>query len=429
MSALNRRNFIKLASATAVPLLSGFPGLSFRAIAATNSRVVVIGGGFGGATCASYLRLFDPSIEVTLVEPAKVYVTCPFSNTVLAGMHDMDFITHNYNKLRDRRNINIVHDSVVDIDPASKKVILKNGSKLAYDILVVSPGIGFRQGLIQGYDEPSATIMPHAWKAGKQTILLRKQIEAMDDGGVVIIAPPPEPFRAPPAPYERASLIAYYLKKNKPKSKILIVDSNKSFAKQGLFEAGWEKLYPGMIEWISGSEVGYINRVDTAAMQIFSSSGKVFKGSVINLIPPQQANTIAVKAGLTDKKGWCPVNQQTFESSIHKKIHVLGDACMAGDMPKTGHSANAQAKICAAAIVSELQGKAMPVPVYSSSIYSQISPKYAISMASVYRLKNNIITTVSGGDSAKKASKKIRLKESKYAAGWYKAIIADVFAR
>lgn len=426
MRDLSRRDFIKLLGISSA---SGILALPFRTSASVAYRVVVVGGGFGGATCANYLKRFDPTIDVTLVEPKKVFVSCPFSNTVLAGLRDMDFITHNYDQLRKRYQIKVINDSVIDVDPAGKSVSLGKGGKLDYDRLVISPGIGFQWDLIEGYDETAASIMPHAWKAGEQTVLLRKQLKAMADGGVVVIAPPPEPFRAPPAPYERASLIAYYLKKAKPKSKILIVDSNKTFAKQPLFEDGWKKLYPGMIEWVSGTDVGHIERVDTGAMQLFSSSGSTFKGAVVNLIPPQQANAIAVNAGLTGQDGWCPVNQKTFESSRQKGIHVIGDACIAGDMPKTGHAANAQAKVCAAAIVSDINGVDMPEPVYSTGIYSLLAKKYAISQAFVYRLKNNKISTVSGGDSARKASKKVRLQESKYALGWYKSITADVFAK
>lgn len=426
MRNLNRRDFIKLVGVSSA---SGMLALPIRTSASAAYRVVIVGGGFGGATCANYLKHFDSTIDVTLVEPNKEFVTCPFSNTVLAGLHDMDFITNNYDGLRDVRQVNVINDMAVDIDATKKIVSLKSGKKLSYDRLVISPGIGFKWDLIEGYDEAASTIMPHAWKAGKQTVLLRKQLETMKDGGVVVIAPPPEPFRAPPAPYERASLIAYYLKKTKPKSKILIVDSNKTFAKQSLFEAGWKKLYPGMIEWVSGSDVGRIERADTGSMELFSSSGQVFKGEIINLIPPQQANTIAINSALTDKDGWCPVNQKTFESLKQKDIHVIGDASIAGDMPKTGHAANTQAKVCAASIVSDIRGVAIPEMVYSTSIYSLLSKKYGISRASVYRLKNNKITAVSSKDSTNKASKKIRLQESKYALGWYKSITADAFAK
>ena len=420
----NRRRFIKLLGqagtiATASSLL--FPGM---VSAKKGAHVVIIGGGFGGSVCAKYIKLFEPSINVTLVEPNKNYITCPYSNTVLAGINKIDFITHSYDQLAAKYGIDVIHSVASDIDPVGKKVILQNGKSLHYDRLVVSPGISFCKGkaAIEGCDNE---IMPHAWKAGDQTLLLRKQLTAMKNGGVFIIAPPPKPFRGPPAPYERASLIAHYFKNNKPKSKILIVDSSESFAKQELFMNGWEKLYPGMIEWVKDSPV---IRANNKTMEIFTASGKSYKGDVINLIPPQQAGTIVEHAHLTNKDGWCDVNQKTFESSNQKDIYVIGDSSVAGDMPKTGHAANSQAKVCAAAVVSSIEGIQMPEPSYSSSIYSLLGPKYGISLANVYRITNGKISKVSGGDSPLDAKKKFRLKEAKYSEGWYKSITADMFS-
>ena len=428
MSSISRRKAIKIIGAAGAAAAFGPLVASRTAMGASARRVVVIGGGFGGATCASYLKRFDPGVDVTLITSDGAFVTCPFSNSVLAGMRKLDFITHGYDGLRQRRQVNVVQDTVTSIDPAGKAVSTAGGKRLGYDRLVVSPGIDFRWDEIDASGPDTTRIMPHAWQAGEQTRLLRKQIESMPDGGVLIIAPPPGPFRAPPAPYERASLIAYYFAQAKPKSKVLIVDSSDEFAKQELFLAAWKKLYPGMIEWIKGSDVGRIVRVNRDTMEIFSSTGRSFKGDVINLIPPQKAGAVALKAGLGNAQGWCPVNQGTFESTLQKDIHVLGDACIAGDMPKTAHAANTQAKVCAAAIVSALNGVRAPDPVYSTSIYSLLSPKYAISMAAVYRLKNGRITTVSGGESPLQASKKTRFKEANYAGGWYKAITADTFA-
>jgi len=420
LNDFSRRYFIKrLAQAGAITATSS---LWLPAIASTKSaaHVVVIGGGFGGSVCAKYIKLFDSSIKVTLIEPSKNFITCPLSNTVLAGINKIDFITHSYDQLAAKYGINIINSVADDIDPISQKVILPDGKKLQYDHLVVSPGIDFRKQ-IEGYDSKT---MPHAWKAGPQTLLLRKQLNAMKNGGVFIIAPPVKPFRAPPAPYERASLVAHYFSKKNIKAKILIVDPSDSFSKQELFMSAWKKLYPGMIEWIKDSPV---KRVNNRAMEIVTTSGKTYKGDVINIIPPQQAGLILQRAGLAEQNGWCRVNQKTFESNKQKNIHIIGDASIAGDMPKTGHAANSQAKICAAAIVSNLNGSKMPEPSYSSSIYSLLNPKYAISLAAVYRLINGRISEVSGGDSPLKAKKKIRLKEAKYAAGWYKSITADMF--
>lgn len=421
MNNQSRRDFIrKLLQAGAATVTGSlmYPSIS---LARSNAHVVIIGGGFGGSVCAKYIRIFDPSIKVTLVEPSKQFITCPFSNTVLTGLNKMGFITHSYDKLAAKHNIDLVHDKASDIDPVNRKITLQGGKTLQYDKLVVSPGIDFRQ-IITGYDE---NVMPHAWKPGAQTTLLSKQLASMKKGGVFIIATPPEPFRGPPAPYERASLVAHYLKKNKPGSKILIVDSNGHFAKQELFMQGWEELYPGMIEWVKDSP---ISRVDNKSMTLFSSSGQSFKGDVINVIPPQQAGAILHKSGLVGSNGWCDINQKTFESSKHKDIHIIGDSAIAGDMPKTGHSANSQAKICAAAIVSSLGGKVMPEPVYSTSIYSLIGPKYAVSLAAVYRFTDGKIRQVSSGHSEIDANKRFRLKEAKYAEGWYKSITDDMFS-
>lgn len=424
MDDFNRRRFIKLLAQAGTIAAASSLYLPGMVSAKKGAHVVIIGGGFGGSVCAKYIKLFEPSINVTLVEPNKNYITCPYSNTVLAGINKIDFITHSYDQLAAKYGINVIHSLASDIDTAGKRVALQNGKSLHYDRLVISPGISFckGKGVIEDCDNE---IMPHAWKAGDQTLLLRKQLTAMKNGGVFIIAPPPKPFRGPPAPYERASLVAHYFKNNKPKSKILIVDSSESFAKQELFMNGWEKLYPGMIEWVKDSPV---IRAGNKTMEIFTASGESYKGDVINLIPPQQAGTIVEHAHLTNKDGWCDVNQKTFESSKQKDVYIIGDSSVAGDMPKTGHAANSQAKVCAAAVVSSIEGIQMPEPSYSSSIYSLLGPKYAISLASVYRFSNGKISKVSGGDSPLGAKKKFRLKEAKYAVGWYKSITADMFS-
>ena len=315
MTPITRRRFIQLtggAGAFSAAGVMGFPALS----RAATGRVVVIGGGFGGATCAKYLRRADPGIEVSLVERNPHFMTCPFSNTVLGGLNDMDFITHGYDRLSSRHGVTVIHDTAIGIDPAQRKVSLQNGSDLSYDRLVVSPGIQLLWGALEGYDEAASEAMPHAWQAGPQTMLLRRQLEAMPDGGTVVIAPPANPFRCPPGPYERASLIAYYLKTQKPKSKIIILDAKEKFSKQPLFMEGWEQLYPGMIEWRAGSAGGSVVRVDAATKTLETDFGDV-QGDVVNVIPPQSAGRVAVDAGLTNDAGWCPVDQGTFESAIH----------------------------------------------------------------------------------------------------------------
>ncbi len=428
MGNTTRRNFVlsvgALGAATSV---LGWPVIGRAKI--TGGRVVVIGGGFGGASCAKYLRRLSTDIDVTLVERDSRFMTCPFSNAVLGGLYDMDFITHGYDALRDKYGVKVVHDSAVDIDADAKKVRLAGGSSLQYDRLVVSPGIDLRWNAIEGYDEAASTTMPHAWKAGEQTTILRRQLEAMPDGGVVIIAPPANPFRCPPGPYERASLIAHYLKKNKPRSKILIYDAKPKFSKQPLFEQGWQALYPGMIEWISESEGGAIDAVDVKAMTVNPTFGDPQKGDVINVIPPQKAGMIAEIAGLADESGWCSVDQRTFESKAHKDIHVIGDASIATPMPKSGFAASSQGKVCATAIVASLSGQEMPDPSYVNTCYSLVGPDYGISVAAVYRLEENGIAAVAGagGVSPKDADAEFRVAESRYALGWYQSITSDTW--
>jgi len=425
MSRITRRDFVY--SVGALGAMTSIFGCSQPK--ATAGRVVVIGGGFGGASCAKYLRRLSTDIEVTLVERSAKFMTCPFSNAVLGGLYDMDFITHDYKALGDDYGVKVVHDNAVDVDPVGKTVSLAGGSELSYDRLVVSPGINIRWDAIEGYDEAASEAMPHAWKAGKQTTLLRKQLEAMPDGGVVIIAAPANPFRCPPGPYERASLIAHYLKHNKPRSKILIFDAKPKFSKQPLFEQGWQALYPGMIEWIGETDGGAIDEVDVGTMTVHPTFAEAQKGDVINVIPPQKAGAIAEIAGLTDDNGWCPIDQRTFESKHQTDVHVIGDASIATPMPKSGFAASSQGKVCAAAIVASLSGQEMPEPSLVNTCYSLVGPDYGISVAAVYRFGDGGIEGVpgSGGVSPIDADAAFRVAESRYAVGWYKSITSDIW--
>lgn len=386
-----RRDLIKFAGAATALGALGWP-LGILAKAHPNAKVVVIGGGYGGATCAKYIRKLAPGIEVTLVEQNKQYVTCPFSNTVIGGLKKIEEITHDYSRLINNHKVKLVYDTATKIDPVKKTVSLKSGKPLQYDKLVISPGIEFLWDGIPGYNEAASEVIPHAWKAGPQTLLLRRQLEGMKDGGTVLIAAPDDPFRCPPGPYERASLIANYFKKNKPKSKVIILDRKDKFSKQSLFVGAWESLYPGMIEWVSKSAGGTVARVDVKKMELENDNGFTYKGDVINVIPPHRAGKIAQVSGLADKSGWCPINQTTFESTKQKDIHVIGDAAIAGKMPKSGYAAGSQGKVCAAAVVAELGGLNMPEPSYVNTCYSLVAPDYGISVAAVYRITEKGIT-------------------------------------
>ncbi len=390
------------------------------------ARVVVIGGGFGGTTCARALRQASPELDVTLVEASAEYVSCPFSNPVVAGLREMDAQRFGYGRVA--AELRLVQATATAIDPAARQVLLHDGVRLPYDRLVLSPGVDMRYDALPGYNEAAAERMPHAWKAGPQTLLLRDQLQAMPDGGLVVMAVPANPFRCPPGPYERASLIAYYLKTQKPRSKLLVLDAKDVFSKQRLFQAAWAKLYPGILEWVSLSEGGNVTGVDAATLTLSTDFG-AHKAAVANVIPPQRAGRIAATAGVTDRTGWCPVDPVAFESRLVPGIHVIGDSAIMGAMPKSAFAANAQAKVAAAAILALLDGRAPEEPRLINTCYSLVAPEYGISVAGVYRPKSGQLTDIdgAGGTSAPDAGPDVRAEEAQYADAWYQTITGQVF--
>lgn len=405
------------------------PGLATSVHArGSGARVVVVGGGFAGATCAKYLRRGDPSLKVTLVEREQQYVTAPFSNLVLAGVRTLKDLTLSYDQLARSHGIDVVHADVVSIDPTGRRISLRNGQALVYDRLVVAPGIDVDYTALPGYSAETAEAMPHGWIPGPQTELLRRQLEAMKDGATVIITVPPAPLRCPPGPFERASLIAYYLKARKPRCKVLVLDANDSFPDQELFLEGWDALYPGMIEWVPGSKGGAVVRVEAPAKTVHTTGG-THTADVINIIPPQKAGGIAAASGLANATGWCPVDNRTFESTVHPSIHVIGDAAIAGKLPKSGAAANSQAKVCAAAVARLLIGEQVGDPSFVNACYSLVSPNYGISLAGVFGLTAEGIALLPDafGISPLRASAKYRQREARDAEGWYRNIVADSF--
>jgi len=433
MTNITRRNFLKLSAVSGVSVSAmGFP---FISRGATGGKVVVVGGGAGGTIAAKYLRMMDESIEVTLIEQNDHYTSCFLSNEVLNGERQIESLTFSYDGLS-KHGIKVVKAKATAIDPAAKKVVT-DGGEFTYDRLIVSPGVEMDWGAIAGYDEAASETMLHAWKAGPQTIALRKQLEEMPDGGKVIICAPANPFRCPPGPYERASLIADYFKKNKPKSKVMILDAKDDFAKKGLFEKGWTKLYGygtenSMIEWVPAAKQGKVMRVDAAKKAVYAGELEdEHAGDVVNVIPPQKAGKIAQDAGLTNEKGWCPVDQRTFESAKHPGIYVIGDSCVAGAMPKSAYAANSQGKVTAVAVVAALQGKEMVEPAYTNTCYSIVGENFGISVAAVYRFdpeKKEIAPVKdSGGVSPADASDEDRKREVVFAHSWFKNIASDMF--
>jgi sulfide dehydrogenase [flavocytochrome c] flavoprotein subunit len=426
---LTRRSFTSALAAGTLGNLAA-PARLFAQQAGAGGRVVIVGGGFGGATCAKYLRRTNPDLDITLVEQNPQYVTCPFSNTVVAGMNPLSAITVDYARLRDRYNINIVADRATEVDAGANSVILGEGQALGYDRLVLAPGIDLRFDAIDGYDEAATEVMPHAWKAaGPQTVLLRRQIEAMEDGGTVIVAIPAQPYRCPPGPYERVSLIAHYLKQSKPRSKVLILDASDGFAKQPLFEEGWVSLYPNMIERIYGAEVGRVTGVDVGSKTLIMADGSKHSSNVVNLIPPQKAGAIAQAVGLTNESGWCPADPVSLVAQGRENIHVIGDAALTG-LPKSATIASNQAKVCAAAVSSLLTGEPVGDAIYTNACYSLIAPEYGISVATMYDVRDGKVTAIenASGTSPMGANQRYRSKEAKDARGWYDSIVADTFS-
>ncbi|WP_342240140.1 NAD(P)/FAD-dependent oxidoreductase [Inquilinus sp. OTU3971] len=389
------------------------------------ARAVVVGGGFGGASCARALRRHD--VAVTLVEPEERFTACPFSNEVIAGLRDLDAQRFGYDGLR-REGVEIARRSAVAVDAGARRVRLDDGSDLAYDRLVLAPGIELRFDALPGYDQAAAEAMPHAWKAGEQTLLLRRQLEAMPDGGVVAIAAPANPFRCPPGPYERASLIAHYLKTRKPRSKLIVLDAKDAFSKQRLFQAAWAALYPNLLEWVPLSSGGRVTEVDAATKTLVTEFGS-HRADVANVIPPQRAGAIAQAAGVADQTGWCPIDPVTFESRLQPGIHVIGDAAIAGAMPKSAFAANGQAQVCAAAVAGLLQGEAPAEQKLVNTCYSLIAPGYGISIAGVYRPADGLLREVegAGGTSPLDAPPEFREMEARYAQAWFETITGAVF--
>ena len=428
---LSRRTFVKATGAAVAAGLVGAPHLVLGA----SKKVVVIGGGTGGATMAKYLKRADPGIGVTLIEANKHYFTGYFSNEVISGHRTMDSIRFGYEGLTGQ-GVNLVHDVAVGIDTVKRIVMTKGGEKYPYDRCVVSPGVDYRWDEIEGYDQKIATdIIPHAWDAGPQTMLLRKQLETMKDGATVLITAPLNPFRCPPGPYERASQIAMYCQHHKPRCKVLILDSKQAFSKQHLIMQAWERFYGygtdnSMIEWLPGPDNQAVElRADERIL--VSNWGDEFKGDVINIIPPQKAGKVAHLAGLADDSGWCPVNKKTFESTLQPYIHVIGDAADATEMPKSAYAANSHAKVCAAAIAALLAGEEPGTASYVNACYSIIAEDWGISVAGVYRLSEDGKTIASvkdaGGLTPMDASPAYHKREVEYAKSWYVNITRDIF--
>ncbi len=423
MSTLTRRQFTKVlglgAAALSVPI---------HVIGQAKPKVVVVGGGAGGATAARYVAMNSKgAVDVTLIENSKTYTTCFFSNLYLGGVRDFDSITHSYDTLASEYGINVVHGYAAEVDRSAKTVTLNDGSSINYDRLVLSPGIDLIFDSVPGYSEEAATIAPHAWQAGPQTQLLKEKLDALSNGDSVVMVAPPNPYRCPPGPYERVSMMAHLFKeKGMTDSTITIIDPKPKFSKQGLFTAGWEKHYPGMVEWISPDIHGGIVGVDVNAGTV-ETDFDTFEGTLLNVIPAQRAGAIAHQAELVDNSGFCQINSDSMRSMVDENIFVIGDASIAGAMPKSGFSANSQAKVAAMHILGDVNdGKTFPAK-YSNTCWSMIGTDDGVKVGAQYASVDGKIastsTFVSQGDEDD-AMRKATFEES---LGWYDGMTKDMF--
>ena len=420
--ALDRRKFlgntIAVAATLAAPMV--------KAGGHGKPRVVVVGGGAGGATAARYLAKDSKgALDVTLIEPTRTYYTCFSSNLYLGGVKDISDIGHSYGRLA-ARGINVVHDWAIGVDRDTKTVSLAGGGAVSYDKLILSPGIDFVDGAVDGWSLETQNAMPHAYKAGSQSELLKAQLTAMPQGGVYAMVAPPNPYRCPPGPYERVSMVAHYLKANNPTAKIIIADPKPKFSKMALFQEGWANHYDGMIDWI-GSEFGGDNvSVDAAAMNI-TIDGEVTKVDVCNVIPAMKAGRIAELAGVTDGN-WAPVHAASMSSKADPDVYILGDASSQGDMPKSGFSANSQAKVCANAVRGDLTGSKVFPAKFSNTCWSLIGTNDGVKVGATYKATAEKIAKVDGFISKTGESADIRKATCEESEGWYTGITTDMFS-
>jgi len=412
----SRRAFVR---GTALAVL----GASVLARAATSrARVVVAGGGFGGSACALALRHLAPSIEVTLVDPDARYFTGPMSNAVLVGWRSLQSITVSRDGLL-RAGVRVVRDRVASVDAAVRKVRLGSGGSLGYERLVVAPGIRLLWNTPEGYDEVASRRMPHAWTSGAQAELLAARLHAMDDGGVFAISVPGGLMRCPPGPFERATVVAAWMQRHKPRSKVLIFDANNRFPRQAEFENAWKTRYPGMVEWIASTEGGAVERVDVDKSTLYTNGG-AHRVAVASIIPPQAPGQLALDAGLSQGHGWCPVAAATFESARVNNVHVLGDACAAGAMPKAASAAHSQAVQCARAIAALLEQREVTTGELDTACYSFLARASALSIHGRFTIESGEFRSLPlpSPTVAPSAQEEARLAES-----WYRKIVAESF--
>ena len=427
----SRRRFIQGSALVGASVLAGCDALAIKP--RSTAQVVIVGGGFGGATAATMLRRLDPNLAITLIEPKSHYITCPGSNWLFAGLTELQALTVDYQTLERHHAINIVSDRVTHIAAQQRELVLVSGRRMVYDRLILAPGIDFRWQAIEGYDAGVVERFPHAWQAGSQTLTLARQLHALPEGGVVLMSVPADPYRCPPGPYERASMMAWWLKRHNPRAKLIILDHKRSFSKQALFETLWKRHYGygtehSLIEWHSVAD-NPVLAFDANSQTLITEFGDRFRGDVINLIPPQCAAELATRHGLTDASGWCPIQPLTSQSLFDPLIHIIGDAAQFAPLPKSAFAANSEAKACALAVMALLHDQTPASPTWLNTCYSLVTPEQGISIAGVYRLGDDQrISAVpgAGGVSPSLADEALRL-EAGHAKSAYRHLLANSF--
>jgi len=427
MTAISRRHFLSLGLGCGGLLLGACKDTPGKSVDLSKAKVIVAGGGFAGLNAARALKRIAPEIQVILVNKDRTYISCPGSNRVIAGMASFGSLTHDIGTGSESLGIEVINDTIIGINGASKYITLSDGHRLSFDRFIIAPGVDLRWDAIEGYDEAASRLIPHAWKAGDQTLLLCRQIRALRKGGTIVITVPDNPYRCPPGPYERASLLADYLKTHNPRAKILILDAKTRFSKQAAFFHAWKTLYPGMVEWVSSEHEGHIDHIDISRRTVHTEFNK-HSADVLNVIPPQQAGKLVTLADLQDETGWCPVDPLSFESTKVPGIHVIGDACIATPMPKSAFSAQSQARVCASAVIELLSGQPPAPRRLINHCYSFVDAERAISVTGVYGYKPSTKTleTLSSGETPPDGN---WTQEGVYASDWYKLMMKETFGQ
>ena len=427
MPDISRRDFARLAGSCSAVALAGRPRI---ALAQASAKVVIVGGGAGGATVAHFLKIGAPELDVTLIETNPIYSSSFFSNLYLGGLRSLESLNHTYGGLT-RLGVKVVNDTVSDADTTKQVVKTRGGRSYHYDRLVLSPGIAMKYDSVKGYSADVAHLMPHAYTTSAAGVRqLKRQLRAMRDGGVVVIVPPSNPYRCPPGPYERACMIAYYLKTRKPKSKLVILDPKKSFSQQAVITQAFATHYPGMIELNLSDEIDdfSVASIDPRSGEISTIAGKRVRADVANIIPQQRAADIAIRAGCAEGD-WCPIRPENFASRKVKHVYVLGDAAIAADMPKSAFSANSQAKVVAADILADVTKQARSAAPYHNTCWSLLAPDDSVKLDADFALNNGRLEPFNGFASQPGEAAEVRKQNYQESLAWHAAILSDMFAR